>query len=44
MTTRELIIFVGVSASVGRNKEKAQALAIGTRRTLMLDKAPDGNV
>jgi hypothetical protein len=45
MTPRELIAFVGASASVRRNKEKrAQALAVGTREDIMLDKAPNGKV
>ena len=45
MTPRELIAFVGASASVRRNEEKSAGSAIGTREEIiMLDKAPNGKV
>src|ERR1700737_3655029 len=45
MAPRELIAFVGASASVRRNEKSAQALAVGTREDItMLDKTPNGKV
>src|ERR1700730_5725540 len=42
---RELIGFVGASASVRRNEGKERKLAIGIREDIiMLDKAPNGKV
>jgi putative flavoprotein involved in K+ transport len=43
VTPRDLIASVGASASVRRNKKRAQALPC-TREDIMLDKAPDGKV
>src|SRR5437899_3967633 len=44
MTRRELTAFVGAQFSSPEQRKGAQALAIGTREDIMLDKAPNGKV